>query len=45
MELYASINDNKKWWLLTIILFSIILRSKIFLAEYLLLAIFIYTIF
>ena len=45
MELFASINDNKKCWLLPIISFLIIVGRKIVLAEYLLHGIFIYTIF
>ena len=45
MELFAFIIDNKKWWLLPIILFLIILGSIIVLAEGSVLAPFIYAIF
>ena len=45
MELFASINDNKKCWSLPIISFSIIVGRKIVLADYLLYGIFIYAIF
>ena len=45
MELFAFTIDNKKWWLLPIILFLIIPGSIIVLSEGSVLAPFIYAIF